>query len=187
MIYVALFRGINVGSKNPLPMKELVTLLEELGLRGVKSYIQSGNVVFESAQPERSVVMTEIAGAVEARFGFLPTLVLITLQEIERVVLENPFSQGEENPKSLHVGFLRGQPDRAKLYKLAAQAGATERWQLAAQALYFWAPEGFGRSKFPTSAERLLGVIATFRNWRTVVTLRDMARGVAPGPFTFAP
>jgi uncharacterized protein (DUF1697 family) len=179
MIYVALFRGINVGGKNPLPMKELVALLEGLGLSAVKSYVQSGNVVFAGAQEDRSAVMTEIARAVEARFGFSPKLVLLTLEEIERVVLENPFPQGDENPKELHVGFLRGQPDRAKLYKLAGVAGATERWHLTAQALYFWAPEGFGRSKFPASAERLLGVIATFRNWRTVVTMRDLAREVA--------
>ena len=112
MIYVVLFRGINVGGKNPLPMKELVPLLESLGYRGVTTYIQSGNVVLATDEADHAApgghgaVAQQIASAVEGRFGFKPALVLVTLDEIEQVVAENPFPGGEADPKALHVAFL---------------------------------------------------------------------------------
>ena len=180
MIYVVLFRGINVGGKNPLPMKDLVALLESLGYRGVTSYIQSGNLALATDEADRATVAEHIASAIEGRFGFKPALMLVTLDEIEAIVADNPFPGGEADPKALHVAFLGAPPSTAKLGRLAGFAGSSEKWRLAGQTLYFWAPDGFGRSKFPAAAERMLGVPATFRNWRTVTTMRDLARQLAP-------
>jgi uncharacterized protein (DUF1697 family) len=182
MIYAVLFRGVNVGGRNRLPMKELVRLLTDLGYRDVTTYIQSGNVVLDaddahgSALGDREAIADRIAAAVESRFGFAPALVLVTLKELETVVTDNPFPQAEAAPKTLHVAFLGGTPDTGKLDRLASFAAPTEQWRLAGRILYFWAPQGFGTSKFPAAAERLLAVPATYRNWQTVVAMLDLAR-----------
>jgi uncharacterized protein (DUF1697 family) len=181
MIYVAFFRGVNVGGKNPLPMKELVKLLESQGFQGVRTYIQSGNVVFASADADRTALAHTIVAAVDARFGFSPVLALVTAYDLERVIAANPFPAAVDEPTTLHVAFLGEHPATDGLDKLAAMTGPTEQWRLIGQALYFWAPAGFGTSKFPTSVERLLGVAATFRNWRTVVTMRDLVREAGGG------
>lgn len=174
--YVALFRGINVGGKNVLPMRDLITLLEDLGSQNVKTYIQSGNAVFQHEQRDASLLSNKIAAAIKQSHGFEPRVLLLGLEEIERAVESNPFPEAESEPKTLHVHFLASEPKNPDLYSFERIKGDRERFALKEGFFYLHAPEGIGRSKLAANAERLLGVATTVRNWRTVCKVLTMAK-----------
>jgi uncharacterized protein (DUF1697 family) len=176
-IYIALLRGINVGGKNLLPMKELVAMLGELGAQKVNSYIQSGNVVFAWKDKNTSKLSNQISAAIKKRRGFDPHVLLLELKDLERVIQQNPFpAEAETDPKALHAGFLAATPQRPDLKTLESLKSDSERFRLIGRVFYLHAPEGVGRSKLAAKSERLLGVPMTDRNWRTVRTLWQMAQ-----------
>jgi len=175
-IYVALLRGINVGGKNLLPMKELAAMLGDLGALKVKTYIQSGNVVFAWKDKNTSKLANEITAAIKKRRGFDPHVLLLELKDFERVIQQNPFpGEAEADPRALHAGFLAAVPERPDLKALESLKTDSERFRLIGKVFYLHAPEGVGRSKLAAKSERLLGVPMTDRNWRTVLTLWKMA------------
>jgi uncharacterized protein (DUF1697 family) len=174
--YVALFRGINVGGKNVLLMRDLKTLLENLGSRNVKTYIQSGNTVFQHEQENASLLSNNIAAAIKESHGFEPRVLLLGLEEIERAVESNPFPEAESEPKTLHVHFLASEPKNPDLDAFERIKGDRERFALKDGFFYLHAPEGIGRSKLAANAESLLGVATTVRNWRTVCKVLTMGR-----------
>ena len=175
-IYVALFRGINVGGKNILPMKELVAVLQDLGARNVKTYIQSGNAVFESEEKNLVRLSKKISAEIQKRRGFAPYVLLLELADIEKAIAKNPFLDAENNPQSLHVGFLAGAPQNPDLKALDSRKKGSERFHLIDSVFYLQAPEGVGRSKLAANAEKLLGVPMTDRNWSTVCKILEMAK-----------
>jgi len=172
---IALFRGINVGGKNSLPMKGLVALLEELGAGNIRTYIQSGNAIFQSAEIDASHLSQKICAEIKKRHGFEPYVLLLGLDDLERAIADNPFPEAETEPSSLHLGFLASAPHNPDLKKLESLKKESERFQLKGNVFYLHAPEGVGRSKLAASAEKLLGVPMTDRNWRTVCKIREMA------------
>ena len=173
--YIALFRGINIGGKNLLPMKELAVLLEDMGARKIKTYIQSGNAVFQGAEKDISQLAGQLAAAIKKRHGFEPHVLILGLDAIDRAIAENPFPEAAAEPGSLHLVFLLSPPRNPDLKKLDSLRTESERFHLRDQVFYLHAPEGVGRSRLATNIERLLGVPATGRNWRTVCKIREMA------------
>ena len=174
--YIAFFRGINVGGRNRVPMKELAALLTETGCSGVKSYIQSGNVVFAHGVDDRAVLADRIGSAVEGKFGFRPGIHLLTETELEEAIGNNPFPACEGDPKSLHLGFLSEVPPAPDLAGMEEVRKESENFRLVGTVFYLCAPEGIGRSKLAAKSERLLGVPMTDRNWRTVLKVRELLR-----------
>ena len=179
--YIAFFRGINVGGRNMLPMKDLVTILQGLGSQDIRTYIQSGNAVFRTRENDIARLSRRISATINQRRGFEPHVLLLALEDLERTIGENPFPEAETDPKTLHVGFLASTPESPKLATLDTLKKATERYHLGNRAFYLHAPEGIGRSKLAANAERLRGVPMTDRNWRTVCTIREMARALGAG------
>lgn len=175
--YIALFRGINVGGNNSLPMKELVAVLEALGARGVKTYIQSGNAVLDSEEEDPSRLCARISAAIQQRRGFAPQVLLLTREDLARAIKENPFPEAATDHKALHAGFLADTPTAPDLAALEALRSETERFVLRGAVFYLHAPDGVGRSKLAAKAERLLGVPMTSRNWQTVCKVLELARG----------
>lgn len=174
--YVALFRGLNVGGKNVLPMKDLVDLLEGMGLRNVGTYIQSGNVVFESEEADAPLLSKRMGDAIKERHGFEPRVLLLETEELEKAVESNPFPEAESEPKTLHLYFLASSPEHPDLDALEGMKGRRERFVLGDGVFYLHAPDGVGRSRLAANAERLLRVPATARNWRTVHRVLAMAK-----------
>jgi uncharacterized protein (DUF1697 family) len=172
---IALFRAVNVGP-NALPMKELVAILEGLGARNVKTYIQSGNVVFESPEKDASRLSSRIGQEIKKRRGFEPHVLLLETEDIERAIRKNPFPEAASDPRALHAGFLASKPQKPDLKALERLKSGSEQFRLIDRVFYLHAPDGIGRSKLAARAEKLLGVPMTDRNWRTVCTIRDMAR-----------
>jgi uncharacterized protein (DUF1697 family) len=176
--YIALLRGINVGGKHTLPMKELVAILEDLGSRNVKTYIQSGNAVFQSEERDASQLSSRISSEIKKRRGFEPYVLLLGIEEFKSAVGRNPFPEAESDPQSLHVGFLAAAPDNPDLNALESLKVESERFLLAGTVFYLHAPEGIGRSRLAAAVEKLLGVALTDRNWRTVRKIEAMVNEI---------
>ena len=174
--FVALFRGINVGGHNLLPMRELKAVLGELGLREVATYIQSGNVVFAAEQTDKAALVESIREAVHQSHGFAPQVLLLTAEEFAQAAAANPYPEAEEEPKTLHLYFLEESPSNPDLEKLAALKLDNEHFTLINKVFYLHAPDGIGRSKLAAGVEKALGVPVTARNWRSVGRVLEMAQ-----------
>jgi uncharacterized protein (DUF1697 family)/GNAT superfamily N-acetyltransferase len=173
--FAALFRGINVGGRNSLPMRELVELLEGLGLQEVKTYIQSGNVIFRSEPVESADLAGRMGDAIEKSHGFRPEVMLLEVDELQSAMAANPFPEAEAEPRTLHLYFLASEPENPDLEALEGVRRESERFKLEGKVFYLLTPQGIGRSKLAARVERSLGVVVTARNWRTVGKIRDMA------------
>ena len=171
---IALFRGINVGGKNLLPMKQLVSLMEDIGCQDIKTYIQSGNAVFRSKESRTSRLTGKISSAIKKQHGFEPHILLLEVADIEKAISGNPFPEATSDPKSLHVGFLYSTPRKPDIQTLETLRKKTERFLFKDGLFYLHAPEGVGRSKLAASAEKQIGVLMTGRNWRTLCKIKDM-------------
>ncbi len=174
-LWVGLFRGINVGGNNKLPMKELAKLLESLGFAEVRTYIASGNILFRTGLPETEIE-TKIGDGVETTFGFRPSLFLITLRHLEKVLAENPYKDHEHKGKAQHVFFFKAPPSKVDRELMDSLKAGNEDYTVTDELMYLYAPEGVGRSKLVEKLGRAIKADMTARNLNTVETLRDMAR-----------
>lgn len=175
--WIALFRGINVGGHNKISMAELSPLLESLGCQFVRTYIQSGNVVFASAARSKPNLKKRLLDALDTQFKFRPPILLLTEAAFRSAVKNNPFSDAVSEPKNLHMFFLESPPESPDLDGIASLASRTERYKLIDDVLYLHAPDGFSHSKLASGAERKLGVTATARNFTTVQNLVSILDG----------
>jgi len=176
-VYIALLRGINIGPHKRLKMERLRNSFEELGFRQVKTYIQSGNVVFAGNGP-RASLCKKIEEGLERDFGFSVPVMLRTREEMEKVIRGNPLlkEKGVDAAK-LHVAFLSDAPSAAAQDKLQALTLAPDRACCLGKELYFYFPNGVsGSSLWKHSLDRVLAVTATMRNWNTVNQLCAMAK-----------
>jgi len=173
--WIALFRGINVGGNNILRMAELRSGLEALGLKKVQSYIQSGNVVFESNARSVPALSAKIVGMIEKGHGFRPQLLLLKREDLLAAIESNPFPEAVSEPKTLHFAFLAKPAKNPDLKALDKAKAASETYRLTERVFYLHAPDGIGRSKLAASVEKLLGVVATGRNYRSVEKILAMA------------
>ena len=177
--WIALFRGINVGGNNPLPMNELAAMLEGIGCSGVRTYIQSGNVVFRKDGIESAQLSRLIGETVLHSKGFEPKVILLSANELEGALTANPFPEAAAEPKTLHAYFLSQEAKSAQLVAMNEIKSASEEFSLSARVFYLHAPDGIGRSKLAANVEKLLGVDATARNWRTVSMLLKLVEDIA--------
>jgi len=170
--WIALLLGVNVSGHNLLPMAELRALLSELGHARVQTYIQSGNGVFRSREASREKIAQEMVIALEKKFGFAPSVMLLTADEMLAAMEANPFP--ECDPKRVHFFFLGEVPAAPDLEKLTGLASQGETFTLKDQVFYLYAPEGVGKSKLAPRVEGALGVPATARNLNTVQAIVKM-------------
>ena len=173
-VWICLFRGINVGGNNKLPMKDLTKAMLSAGLTDVKTYIASGNVLFRSDLAE-AALETLIGDLVESGFGFRPSVFLITLAHLEDVLTENPFRDHEHKGKAQHVFFFKAPPTKVDRELLDSLKTDREAYEITDELMYLYAPEGIGRSKMVEKIGRAIKADMTARNLNTVETLKDMA------------
>jgi uncharacterized protein (DUF1697 family) len=166
--WLALLRGINVQGRNKVPMKALASVLEADGLKGVRTYIQSGNVFFRSSSNNAGALGARIGRLIERHFGCSPTVVVIGKAELAAAISGNPFPEAALHPKCLHVYFLAQPPPSPDLASLERLDAGREACRLNGRVFYLWTPDGFADSVLGPRVERCLGVPATARNWRTV-------------------
>ncbi|SHH82197.1 DUF1697 domain-containing protein [Streptomyces sp. 3214.6] len=177
--YAALLRGINVGGSKKVPMAELRTLLEGLDLGDVRTYLQSGQAVFSSAHGNEESLAAEITAAIEKHFGFGVDVVVRDHTFLKAVVDACPFPAAELEAKQLHVTYFSAPVDEERYAGIDRDAHLPEEFRLGDRVLYLYAPDGLGRSKLAEQLSRprlTKGLIATTRNWNTVVKLVEMTR-----------
>jgi uncharacterized protein (DUF1697 family) len=174
--WVGLLRAVNVGGRNSAPMTRVRAAVESTGARDVRTYVQSGNVLFASSLRSEAKVVDAIAAALAAELGFVVGVVVRSAAAMATVVDANPFVGGGRDLARLAVTFLDDEP-APDVVAPGHQTVAREEYALVGRELYLHAPDGLGRSKLSSVlSERRLGVVATTRNWRTVTTLAAMAR-----------
>jgi len=171
--YAALLRAVNVGGNNLIKMADLRDLLAGLGLEGVKTLLQSGNVVFEASSEDRAQLAAEISDAIHQRHGYRPEVILRTAEELRRALDQVPFA-AVADPRLVHINFLAAPADAEGARQVGAWEGP-ETLMVNGSEVYIHYPEGAGRSKLNSlPMEKLLGTRGTARNLNTVRKLLEM-------------
>jgi len=182
--YLCILRGINVSGQKKVKMAELVSVFESLGLKNIQTYIQSGNVVFSSSSKDTGKLARKIEREITDQFGFDVPVLLRTKNEIDSMLKINPFleKKGVDESK-LHVTLLAHAPDKSVQKMNATGEHETDRFVLKGDNVFLYCPGGYGKTRFSNVfLEKLLGVTATTRNWKTINALVDLLKGEATKP-----
>jgi uncharacterized protein (DUF1697 family) len=166
-----LLRGINVGGRGKVAMADLRELVASMGYEDVATYVQSGNVVFSAESPDAAALEAAIAD----QLGVSPAVVVLSRDELERVVARNPWPE-EKDGKHLHVIFTAGPPDAAVVDAALEKASGGDDARIVDGALYMHTPNGLGRSKLAAELSRKGPKDGTARNWTTVTKLLAMLK-----------
>jgi uncharacterized protein (DUF1697 family) len=176
MRYIALLRGINLGGNNQMKMDDLKAVLADLGFTNVTSYINSGNLAFDTKKTPESKLIDKIETAVENRFGRRVHIMIREQSDIERIVAKNPFHGEFGSHKEMHVLFLKEPllPEKEKLLRETAFDG--ERYTAIGREIYAHLPKGVAESTLSKKAilDKAPKVPYTGRNWRTVEKLAEL-------------
>jgi uncharacterized protein (DUF1697 family) len=179
-IYIALLRGINIGPHKRMKMEKLRASCEGLGFEGVKTYIQSGNVIFKAPKLSPAALSKKFGDCIVKDFGFSCEVILRSREEMKAIVGRNPFTKepGIE-PSKLHVVFLSQAPLKTSLRQLRDLTLSPDRTHSTSKEIYFHFPNGVsGSSLWKHPLDRVTGIPGTMRNWKTVTTLYQMAMEV---------
>ncbi|MCE3198591.1 DUF1697 domain-containing protein [Paenibacillus sonchi] len=176
--YIALLRGINVGGNKIIKMQALKAMFESLGYSRVRTYIQSGNVVFESNRAQAAELEAVISAAIRETFGFDVSVMSRSLEELEAVIAGNPFEPpAEEGYKRLYISFLAEAPSKEALEKLRPYEEGADKLHVAGKEMYTLYEVSASQSPlFKVQLDKLLGTSITARNWNTVNKLAAMGR-----------
>jgi uncharacterized protein (DUF1697 family) len=176
-VIVSMLRGVNVGGHNKIRMDALRALCESLGLRDPQTYVQSGNVVFRTKEPDLAALANRIEDAIEESFGFRPAVIIRTTSELRALVAKNPFGRRRGiNPGKLLVTFLADDPSAEARDRVLQIKTEPEELRIDGREVYIYFPNGMGRTKlsWPTIA-KMLGTSGTGRNWNSVTKLLEIA------------
>ncbi len=173
--YVALLRGVNVGGKNKLPMKDLVEIFTAAGCTEVRNYIQSGNVIFKSTASLAARLPAIVATQIEKQFGFSTRIVIRTVEQLRHVADNNPFLKQGADETLLSVMFLAGVADAGAIAKLDPDRSPGDTYLVQKDAIFLCTPTGLAKTKLTNAYfDSRLQTFSTGRNWRTVLKLIEL-------------
>ena len=174
--YIALLRGINVGGNSLIKMERLRDLWSKLGFENVRTYVQSGNVVFD-AEGQPSKWLGKIEAKLLAEMKRPISVIIRTAADLEKLIARNPFQKDKSvNPARLLVMFLSGSAPKDSAKKIGAIDAGKDRFHFAGAEIFLHCINGISESKyFKTDFQKLLGVAVTGRNWNTVTKLYELA------------
>lgn len=172
---IALVRGINVGRAKRMAMADLARMFESMGFKGVRTILNSGNVVFQAPHSDVKDVARAIEGQIVKRFGFSAAVVVITAGELAKIIDENPLQSVATDPSRYLVAFVSGPVSLSGARPLLKESFAPEQFAIGAKAAYLWCPNGIINSRLGLAFARLTADSATTRNWATVLKLQAAA------------
>ena len=176
--HIALLRGINVGGRNKVAMKDLAALFGDLVCEDVRTYIQSGNVVFRAEARLTKRISAVVVDAIEDKWGFRVPVVLRTAAEVLAMSSSNPFLEAGADERELHVAFLADTPAADCVTELDPGRFPPDELTAPGREIYLRCPNGMARTKLTNDyCDRKLGTISTLRNWKTVLRLAELAAG----------
>jgi uncharacterized protein (DUF1697 family) len=175
--HVALLRGVNVGGKNKLGMKDLVSIFMQAGCHNVRTYIQSGNVIFDAAPKVTAQLPDLIASQIKNRFECQTQIILRTAEQLRDIAQNNPFIQAGAAEDSLHTLFLAQLPRSSNIKSLDPHRSPPDEFIVRGREVYLRLPNGVARTKLTNSYfDSKLATTGTLRNWRTVLRLAELVR-----------
>jgi uncharacterized protein (DUF1697 family) len=178
-IYIALLRGINVGGKNKLAMRDLVRMFANNGCREVRTFIQSGNVIFRTEAEVVDLLPDRISQEITKSCKYRTSLILRSEAELESVVCNNPFLERGLPEDNLHVLFLADMPRPSAVNLLDPDRSPPDEFVVRQKEIYLKLPNGAGRTRLTNAYFDLrLATTSTGRNWRTITKLLQLAKGV---------
>jgi uncharacterized protein (DUF1697 family) len=173
---IALLRGINVGRAKRVAMADLRKLLGDLGFTGVRTLLNSGNVVFDCSARQAAQSATRIEEAMVLKLGVAARVIVLDAAQLDEVVQDNVLREVADDPSRLVVAVLSNPADRSKLEALAHQEWKPEAFALGRWAAYLWCADGVLASRTAAAVGALLGDGVTTRNWSTITKLHALAR-----------
>lgn len=175
--YIAILRGINVSGHKMIKMEALRNILEDLKFKNIKTYIQSGNIVFQDKKTDTDVLAKKIAKTISENFNFEVPVMVKEEKEFIDVLNNNPFlTKRKEDISKLHVTFLSDVPEKVNVDKIKEGSYQSDEFIIKEKAVYLFCPDGYGNTKLNnTFFENKLKVTATTRNWKTITELVNMA------------
>ncbi len=178
LTYLSMLRGINVGGQNKIKMEELKSLYESLGFKNIRTYIQSGNVIFGSAGKDTKELSNLIEEKIKEVFRLSVSVLLRTPAELQHIIDANPFINDKHiDTGKLYITFLSIAPKASALSEMKEIRGDPDKFYIVDREIYLYCPDGYGRTKFSNDFfERKSGIAATTRNWKLVNTLLEMTR-----------
>ncbi|MEF3077769.1 DUF1697 domain-containing protein [Winogradskyella poriferorum] len=172
--YIVLLRGINVGGHRKVPMVELRELLTKTGFSDVKTYIQSGNVIFKFAETNAQKIENSIQKSIADHFGFDVSVMVRTRQQLQKIFDDCPFS--EDKKINSYFAILSHSPDKDLVQEAYNKTYENEEYEITNDCLYFYSNKGYGNAKFSLNYfERKLKVNATARNYKTMLKLLSLS------------
>jgi len=172
---VALLRGVNLGSKNRMAMTDLAQMFVEAGCADVRTFIQSGNVIFKASPSKLERLPALIAKRIAERVGFKIPVVLRTAEQLGETIQNNPFLKAGAAEETLHVYFLASLPDARSVTGLDPARSLPDAFSVRGRDVYVQLPNGMARTKLSNAYfDSRLATISTARNWRTVLKLFEL-------------
>jgi uncharacterized protein (DUF1697 family) len=177
--YIFLLRGINVGGNRIIKMDHLKAWFKQLGAVNASSFIQSGNIIYIIYQAKKAIPLKVIVDKIEKETGFLVPVIQLTLAAFETIILSNPYLKQKKDAAFFHVFFLSAFPDPNKMDIVKKKIEATDVFEIKGNALYQYCPNGYSQSKLTNSLiDKSLGLISTTRNWKTCLSILEMAKSI---------
>ena len=175
MRYICLLRGINVGAKNRIKMDALRESFSVSGFSNPQTYIQSGNVVFDSDEASEQVLCERLVTMLQKHFGYAVPVMLRKLSEFELLIAQQPFQGAAFDPACMHVVFLSAELATDSTQKLEGLPAAPDLCRLGYREAYLYCPQGYARTVYSNQFfESCFGLQATTRNWKTVCAIYKM-------------
>ncbi|HUJ62130.1 MAG TPA: DUF1697 domain-containing protein [Kofleriaceae bacterium] len=176
MTHVALLRGVNVGGKHVLPMALLAELFAAAGASEVRTFIQSGNVVFRATAA--AAIANKVAAAIDKKLGFRPPIAVRSAAQLAKMIAANPFVRAGAPTDQLHVAFLLARPSARAIATLEPARFAPDAFAVVGDHVYLHYPNGVARTKLSNAyLDARLATTSTTRNWNTVRALHELAAG----------
>ena len=176
-IYISLLRGINLGSHHKINMIALKKLLTDAGFQHVQTYIQSGNLIYNSKEETISKLNEKIHSVIRDKYNYDVPVFTLKLAQLKEIIAANSFSNDpEKDPAHLHVTFLTEAPQSENIEKLNTLDFLPDEWSEGNHVLYLYCPNGYGKTKLSSAfLERKLKISTTTRNWKTTNELIRLA------------
>ncbi len=174
--YISLLRGINVGGNNSIKMSELIELYSDLHFRNCKTYIQSGNVVFQFEKTNWLELAKLIETSILQRFQLNVPVIIFDKPELIEISNNNPFLiDRQEDTSKLHVTFLEKKPEINAINKINKSQYLPDEFEIINSTIYLFCPNGYGKTKLTNQFfENKLLTRASTRNWNTVIKLVEI-------------
>jgi uncharacterized protein (DUF1697 family) len=173
---IALIRGINVGRGNRIAMADLRDMVVDLGHTNVRTLLNSGNLLFQCKRPNVAKIAASIATAIDAACGFSVAVTVITAQELDRIIDENPLLHVVDDHARHLVAFVTHPKHLEPLRPMLKETWTPDALVITERVAYLWCSTGLIDSKFLQTFSRKAGATVTTRNWATVLKLQAAAK-----------